>query len=354
MSGSQGPLVVLQSFPAPRPTTNPFLRQLTAAVQPAARVRTFSWRTALLGSYDVFHVHWPERLLGDRGGVRRQVRRALLVGLLLRIRARGTAVVRTVHNVAPHEQLPALDCALLARLDLLTTRWVTLNRSTPTSCPERTSTVLHGHYRDWFSSYPVPLPTAGTLAYFGLIRPYKGLDRLLAAFRRLPEPQARLSVVGSIVEHPTAAATRAAIARACREDSRVSARLEYVDDAALVEHIGAAELVVLPYVDMHNSGAALLALSLDRPVLVPRGDVTTALRDEVGARWVLLFDGDLDAAALQEAIRRARRRAADDRPDLSRRDWGPLGQKYLEVYRAAVAEASRRRGRVPVRSGGDD
>ena len=53
--------VVQQSFPTPRPTTNPYLVMLRDAVDavPGVTVRTFSWRAALTRRADVFHVHWP-------------------------------------------------------------------------------------------------------------------------------------------------------------------------------------------------------------------------------------------------------------------------------------------------------
>ena len=48
------PIRVLQSFPAPRPTTNPYIVMLarSLAATPGLAVRTFTWRTALAGRYD--------------------------------------------------------------------------------------------------------------------------------------------------------------------------------------------------------------------------------------------------------------------------------------------------------------
>ncbi len=78
-------------------------------------------------------------------------------------------------------------------------------------------------------------------------------------------------------------------------DARIAHHLEHVPDDDLAAEVAHAQLVVLPYREMHNSGAVLLALSLDRPVLVPRNEVTDALAAEVGPWWVQRYDGELDA-----------------------------------------------------------
>jgi beta-1,4-mannosyltransferase len=60
-------LAVLQSFPVPRSTTNPYLVQLARRLRGLLGLTAvnFSWREALLGKYDVFHVRWPEILVTD-------------------------------------------------------------------------------------------------------------------------------------------------------------------------------------------------------------------------------------------------------------------------------------------------
>ena len=45
-----------------------------------------------------------------------------------------------------------------------------------------TTTILHGHYREWYGPSNAP-SVPGRLLCFGLLRPYKGVESLLAAFR---------------------------------------------------------------------------------------------------------------------------------------------------------------------------
>jgi beta-1,4-mannosyltransferase len=220
-------------------------------------------------------------------------------------------------------------------------RWIRLNPCTVTPDLARTSTILHGHYRDWFAPAAVPA-VRGRLLCFGLLRPYKGVECLLNAFAQLHDPSVGLHVVGS----PTTSELREAVLAAASVDARVTARLEYVHDDALRAEIATAELVVLPYRELHNSGAALLALSLDRPVLLPASEVASALAEEVGPGWVHLYQGDLTAAALATALARSREVVRGERPDLSRRQWPEAGEAHRAVYLAALDDRARRRRRV--------
>ncbi len=330
-------LVVLQSFPAPRPSTNPYLRQLADSLAPMADIRYFSWRRALTGRFDVFHLHWPEATVRGRTRARTLARRALFVLVLVRIRLGGRALVRTLHNVAPHEAGSWSERAVLWLGERWTTSWITLTPATvaPTDAPS--VTIRHGHYRDWFAGQPVPPPVAGRLLYFGLVRRYKGVLELLDVVRAAPSAQLTLRLVGSTRETELAAAIEAAGAA----DHRISAELDYVADDVLAGEVGAAELVVLPYREMHNSGAALLALSLGRPVLVPANEISAALAEEVGPGWVHTFAAPLTIEQLEAALTAARA-PRPDRPDLSRREWGQLARQHLVAYRAAVARVRHR------------
>ena len=114
---------VLQSFPVPTHTTNPYVTQLAECLEatPDVELVHFSWRSALTSSYKVFHVHWPEAVIRDARLSRAVVRHALFVGLLVRLRVARTPVVRTLHNLRPHEDTSFFTQRLLLRiLDRLT------------------------------------------------------------------------------------------------------------------------------------------------------------------------------------------------------------------------------------------
>lgn len=334
--------VVLESFPAGSPRTNPYLLQLVRAIERAdqgASVRYFSWTRALFGRYDVLHVHWPERFLRGESPLGTAAKRMRFVGLLARIALLRTPVVRTIHNLGTHERGDRLETLLLALLDRRTALRIRLNPFTPVDPSSPTRTILHGHYRDWCQAAPRAERRSGRILFFGLLRPYKGIEELVASFGEVGDQGATMRVVGGggapgLVDNLLLAASR---------DPRVSVRPEYLSDEELALEISAAQLVVLPYREVHNSGAALLALSLDRPLLMPEGETTGWLQAEVGGEWLLTYRPPLTAAVIEDALARSRS-LPRARPDLSGREWGPIGAAHAEAFRSVIGPAAGLQG----------
>lgn len=325
------PLTVLQSVDEINDQTNPYLIQLLRALPDEVDVRFFSMRRALLSRYDVLHVHWPEYLFRHRhplGVLLKQLCAALLLFKLVITR---TAVVRTLHNLSPHEDKGWRERTLLKWLDALTTRWIRLNTTTPLQAPA-TDTILHGHYRDWYASKPKSELVRGRLLHFGLIRPYKGVETLVEVMPQIQSEGVSLRIVGS----PASDEMRQLVVDAGEQDPRISSLLQYVDDDTLAQEVTAAELIVLPYRQMHNSGTLLLALSLGRPVLAPWNGANQAIAEEVGEDWVQLYRGDFDAAAIDTALTAVRHASRPAAPDLSRREWAAAGEAHYRTYRASV------------------
>jgi beta-1,4-mannosyltransferase len=333
---------VLQSFPAGRSTTNPYLVQLTDQLAPEPVVLGFSWRRALTEQYDVFHAHWPEALLHGTTPTRSRARRLLFRALLLRLRLnrRRVAVVRTVHNLRSHETGLRAERRLLDRFDSATSFWIRLNPTTPTPAAAPAMTIEHGDYRDWFAGVAVPAAQPGRLVYFGLIRPYKGVPGLIQAFSRLAAGPDDDPLSLRVVGRPTSADIGAEVLLSATADDRIDVSLGHASDGDLGAEIGQAELVVLPYREMHNSGAALLALSLARPILAPSNAVTEALRAEVGRAWVHTYSGVLSADVLRDALGRVRALRSPDpdaRPNLSARAWPDIANAHRRAYAQALS-----------------
>jgi glycosyltransferase involved in cell wall biosynthesis len=340
LSGRRRPLVVMESLTRLRPTTNPYLVQLCESLDrtPGVDLSFFTWRRAVLGRLDVFHVHWPELLVGGHRLSGRIARRLLTAAFLLRVRLTGVAVVRTMHNLERPSDMSRIDLALLGMLDRLTTLTITLNDDTPLPVGHARRTILHGHYRDWFSSYPAPPAIEGRMGYVGLIRRYKGVEQLIEAFRTLDAAGSTLSVAG----RPSTKDLETELVALAAEDERIEFHFRFLDDAELVARIAEAQFIVLPYRHMHNSGTALAALSVARPILVPDNEVNRALAVEVGEDWVHLFDGELTDDDLAQ-VRAAISAGIEGAPDLSQRDWSTVGAAHSEAFHAAFARRRVRR-----------
>ncbi|PPH44526.1 hypothetical protein C5D09_13115 [Rathayibacter sp. AY1C9] len=328
---SPAALVVQQSL-APPDSTTQYVDSIVDGLAPGVELLFFSWRSALLADYDVLHVHWPELMIRGRSPLHRFLRRRALDVLLVRLALQRIPLVRTVHNLHPHELGPAAERRSLARVDRATDLFVRLNPTTVAPGRAPAVTVLHGHYRDQFAQHPLPEREHGRVLYFGIIRPYKGVVELMDVFRGVEDDSLSLHVVGS----PSTGQRELVEERAAR-DTRVRTTLRRVDDAEMVDEIGRAELIVLPYREMHNSGSILVALSLGRPILVPRTPTNTALAEEVGSDWVIEYDGELTPELITAALERTRARPPEGLPALSGRDWDVLGLQLKKAYEGAIA-----------------
>ena len=105
----------------------------------------------------------------------------------------------------------------------------------------------------------------------------------------------------------------------------------------IVSEIRAADLVVFPYSDVLNSGAAIFALSAGRPILASDNALFRELQHAVGPDWIQLIEGQLDGEQLSHALKAARAlRERGASPDLSQFAWKLIGQQTMQFYNRIV------------------
>ena len=163
----------------------------------------------------------------------------------------------------------------------------------------------------------------------GLVRPYKGIPALVAAFAAAARDDEWLLVAGPCHDP----AHRAEVARAAR--ARRPARPPRhgaLDDAAFAATLAAGDLFAGNFAAVLNSGSVLAALSLDRPVLAPAGGPLVELQAQVGPAWLGLFEGPLDAASLRRHLDALRAAPRAGRPDLAVNDPEGVARAHLALY----------------------
>lgn len=330
------PIRVMQSFGAPRVTSNPYVHMLDAALASAPGLEhlRFDRGRALLGRFDVIHFHWPETLFGSGVGARGIARRAYAIALRVRLSLGRKAVVRTVHNVELPKDASPWQRRYLEWIERRADHRIVLNELTELPVGAEATLIPHGHYRDWFADVEKQDARPNSLGFVGLVRRYKGVEDLIRVFRETASsaPELRLRIAGN----PTSAEIADEVRGAAAVDERIELDLRYLSEPDFARAVMESAGIVLPYRFMHNSGTVLAVLSLDRPVLVPRTAVNEALSGEVGEGWITMFDGELDASDLRafaEAIRRRPSRG----PDLSARDWERAGELHRQAFVRALA-----------------
>jgi glycosyltransferase involved in cell wall biosynthesis len=162
--------------------------------------------------------------------------------------------------------------------------------------------------------------------FFGLIRPYKGLDVLLEAWRGIEG--AELWVVG--MPRMDTSALRAAAPPGVRFVER------FVPDGQVAALFRRADLAVLPYREIDQSGVLFTALGAGTPLVLS----AVGGFPEVAATGAAELVASGDPAALHDALARlladpaARERlaAAARRAATERYGWDAIARAHLDLY----------------------
>jgi glycosyltransferase involved in cell wall biosynthesis len=208
---------------------------------------------------------------------------------------------------------------------------------------ERVHVIAHGAFEHLAAQdraavvSPPPFDTdLPVVLCFGLMRPYKGIDLLLEAWRGIDG--AELWIAG---------APRMDIS-ALRSSAPPGVRFvpRFITDDQLPSYFQRADLVVLPYREIDQSGVLFTALAFGKPLLL--SDVGGF--PEVAAQGAARTFPAGDAAALHAALRKlvadpatlaplaARARAAA----MGTYSWNEIGKRTLALYDTLLGEQRAR------------
>jgi glycosyltransferase involved in cell wall biosynthesis len=243
--------------------------------------------------------------------------------------------VLTAHDVLPREPRPGQLIAqqrLYERFDAVVVHSEHGRRRLTRELgidPSRVHAIPHGAFAH-LAQAPAASPPHETdkpvVLCFGLMRPYKGLDMLVEAWQGIEN--AELWIAG--MPRMDITELQAKAPPNVRFDPR------FIGDGELPAYFQRADLVVLPYREIDQSGVLFTALAFGKPLLltdvggfpeiaatgaartVPTGD-PTALHDALAALLT-------DPAALSEMAARARAAAA------GRYSWEQIAEAHLRLY----------------------
>ena len=358
---------------------NPYIDLLQQGLAAAgAEVRRTEWLDPAgldATCLDVVHLHWLERYdlppaivapwprgatglpqraarrLWETAGngaalyqVRRRQRLSRLLGQLQAFRSAGGRVVYTVHNLDPHEEPGPADRWAAGRLIGLADAVHVHDASTAEALAGRygrragVAVIPHGHYLD---AYPNTIsrdearrslglpPQAFVFVTLGLLRPYKGLEELLPAFKRVSKPDDVLLLAGK----PEPDVYAQTLAQLAGDDSRILLAPRFVPQDEVQTYLNAADVCVLPYRQITTSGAALLAFSFGLPVIAP---AIGAFRSLIAGRRGILYE-PADPGGLGRALEQARATGWDGAREeitgwVAQFDWAGIGRQFVELY----------------------
>ncbi len=168
--------------------------------------------------------------------------------------------------------------------------------------PSRVRVIHHGAF-DYLTRLPEekPLPAelegaeGPVILFFGLLRPYKGIDTLLEAFREIEG--AELWIVGN--PRMDVEPLRRLAAEA---PGRVRFLTRFIEDTEIPAIMRRADIVALPYRDVEHSGVLYAALAFGKPLVLSAVGGFPEVAEQGAAQLVPPEDSTALASALAELV----------------------------------------------------
>jgi D-inositol-3-phosphate glycosyltransferase len=181
-----------------------------------------------------------------------------------------------------------------------------------------------------------------TILFFGRMRPYKGLEHLLAAYEQLMirQPDYRL-IIASEPKKGSEEYLKQIQETIGLIDGRrrIVCRIEFIPDKDIEQYFKAADVLVLPYKEIFQSGVMFLAYSFGLPLV--SADVGS-FREEIieGRTGFLCNPGDpadmvssIEKYFASDLYRHLEERRREIRElALSRHSWDVVADKTVSVY----------------------
>lgn len=294
----------------------------------------------------ILHLHWPDAFINQaRTQKLAHIRRYALMRLLDYYRRNGVRIIWTAHNfkrggddrmVAREKDLwePLTD-----RLDgIIFMTKVSRNevlQDMPKVGKIPYAIIPHGNYSDTIPD-PRPTPLHSNFLFFGPLTPYKNVSSLVKAYGELSssEPLSLRISGGQSSKSPDHKFESSLAALSAEKRSHIIHEDVFQSDADLAARVFGADLVVLPFLRVMNSGSALYTLTCGTPILAPRMPLFEELQNYVGAKWIMLYDGALKPSDLEQAWKSAVEiKASGEKPKMDNFCWSSIGKKTVDFYR---------------------
>ncbi len=296
-----------------------------------------------------WHLRRSNAIIHWQGVARPQV----LLALMRLAPFKQVSWVYTVHNVLPHE----VQTDSIRTFEMIYQKMQGLIFHTRHSQNQferhfsdihcRKAIIPHGEYsflvkKNTKSEFSPVEGKKYNLLFFGNIRPYKGLDVLLEAIVQVKEncPKVKLTIAGQPLEPFD---RYQALIEANKLNQHIEIRLGYIPDGDIPELFHSANIVVLPYRDIDQSGVLLLALAMGNAVVATNvGGMAEVIKD--GETGLLVSPNDVEQ--LTQAIihllkdpQKAKRLGQAGKEDVIERfSWDSIAKRTIDFYQSLSEE----------------
>ena len=318
LKSSQMKLVGTRILPFPFWADNPYPNMLYLAARAAgAEIRGTTLLPSLLSELakarpgDVLHIHWTGPVCQAASTEADAVARLeSFSSAVIAAKSRGVAVVWTIHNTIPHdanfmEQELELSRFLAEAADLI--HVMTAEAPQVVSeyyhlPPSKLRVIPHSSYQGIYGSHRTRAaarehfgirPDEKAVLFFGQMRPYKGLDTLLAA---IEIAHSESTPIALLLAGKTSPDSLKEIDSRLPTSAHVIRDHSFIPDADVDLWFTAADVAVFPYRKILNSGSVNLASTYAVPCILPGEPHLRA--QYAKEKWVNFYDRENEVDSL--------------------------------------------------------
>ena len=304
-----------------------------------------AWRGAR-----IIHIHWTYEFSRKSSGLSGRFARWWFGIFLSAAHASGLKIVWTAHNILPHEAVFDDDIAARRALVAHADAVIALSPHSAHEVSEllgatKITVIPHGPLeippssmgRDIVRSI-LKIGARPCFSFFGNVRPYKGLEILIAGAEILgPDVVVRISGKGDS-DYVAKLSRLIDAANSAGADVQFEAR--WRSNEELGDFLAASDFCVFPFTSVDNSGSVLLALAAGRPVIIP----DLASLSHIDNPGVLRFDATSPKHSLSHVMKAAANLSDNERMSIGcaaqkwalEFNWVTIAKETAEVYDQVV------------------
>lgn len=303
-----------------------------------------------LRKINIIHFHWIEFYLRSKSFLITLLKFPAFFLFLMFTKLLGKKIVITLHNVEPHERLhPFLEHIGFKRCLGMADAIIVHNNYSKNKAKvlygvgrEKIHIIPHGNFISYYSNsitkkeakeiLEIPKDKF-ILLFFGMIRPYKGIDALINVSNQLLGHISNLFImfVGKC-EDETLKLKVAKFSHKFKNNCFV--KLEHIPDGEIQIYMNAAEVGILPYQEITTPGSMLLFMSFGKPIIVPNLEPIKEILGEEGIYYKVENNESLKNAIINSKnldLKKISRRVLKKTREYN---WEKIVRKTVKVYKS--------------------
>lgn len=306
-------------------------------------VEEFSFKRAMKLDYDLIHVHWPELFLNSNYFLKALLYSILFLVVLGIAKLAGKKVVWTIHNLTPHSiKYPRLNSIFWFFYIKLVDGIVSLSKANEKKAVDKfdfknglsKSVIYHGLYDNAYAneistdearkSLGIPADS-NVILFFGQVKPYKNVEKLISEFNKNVDNNFKLLIAGKFESKEYYEEINSLI-----ETDNVILVNKFIPDEEIQIYYNSADLCVLPFKNIFNSGSALLSVTFNTTVLVPYTDNFKEYQEILNDDCIKTYTGEITFETISKSITTSPIQLKALNTNLC--DWDEIKKKHVQLY----------------------